>query len=73
MWVELTKQYGEEVEMVVVDRDSTEGRKFAEDHKIFYQPGFVVLDRQGKVTYEGLGPYDPKDVTKLVQAAAAAK
>jgi hypothetical protein len=70
VWAELTKQYGDDVEMIVVDRDTVEGKKFAEEHRIYYQPGFVVLDRTGKVTYEGLGPFDPKDVTKLVEAAA---
>lgn len=71
MWADLTEQHGDGVEMIVVDRDTTEGRKFAESHGIYYQPGFVVLDRAGKVTYEGLGPYDQKDVTKLVEQAAA--
>lgn len=56
--------------MVVVDRDTSEGNAFAESHRIYYQPGFVVIGIDGKVLYSGLGPYDPNDVRSLVRAAA---
>lgn len=70
MWAELQGRYGDRVEFVQVDRDSKEGRRFAEDHNIHYQPGFVVVDRAGSTIYEGLGPYDAKGVTELVRKAA---
>ncbi|KAA0237440.1 MAG: hypothetical protein HUU14_13250 [Dehalococcoidia bacterium] len=70
MWADLQTRYGERVELVQVDRDSKEGRKFAEEHGIYYQPGFVVVDAAGNTTYAGLGPFDAKGVTGLVQGAA---
>ena len=71
MWEELVEEYGESVTMVMVDRDSRDGRNFAESHGIYYQPGFVVIDSAGEVTYASLGPYEPEDVTELVRNAAA--
>jgi len=71
VWADLEKQYGSELNMVVVDRDTKEGREFAESHRIYYQPAFVVLDPTGKVTYAELGPYDPRGVTELVEKTAA--
>ncbi|MBE7520367.1 MAG: hypothetical protein HS107_14095 [Thermoflexaceae bacterium] len=70
MWADLQTRYGDRVEFVQVDRDSKEGRKFAEDHGIHYQPGFVVVDTSGKTTYAGLGPFDARGVTDLVRKAA---
>lgn len=71
MWAELVREYGETVDLIEVDRDSREGRRFAEGHGIFYQPGFVVVDAGGTVTYAGLGPFDPREVRRLVEGAAA--
>lgn len=66
MWTELVARYGDRIEMIEVDRDSRDGRAFAESHGIYYQPGFVALDAEGMVVYEGLGPYDGEGVTELV-------
>ena len=71
VWEELTQEYGDQVTMVMVDRDSREGRSFAESHGIYYQPGFVVIDSAGEVTYASLGPYEAEDVEALVRDAAA--
>ena len=70
MWEELVEEYGDSVTMVMVDRDSRDGRNFAESHGIYYQPGFVVIDSAGEVTYASLGPYEAEDVTELVRNAA---
>ena len=69
MWAELTSQHEGKAEFVVVDRDTDEGRAFADSHGIYYPPGFVVLDREGDVIYAGLGPSDPDDVVDLVDTA----
>ena len=66
MWEELVDEYGSEIDLIIVDRDSSEGRAFAESHNIYYQPGFVALDRDGTVVYQGLGPYAPDKVRALV-------
>ena len=73
MWAELTEQYGDEIELILVDRDSPEGRAFADSHRIFYQPGFVALTADGEQVYEGLGPYDPEDVRALVVSVLPAQ
>lgn len=70
MWPDLQAEYGDTVQLIQVDRDSDAGRKFAESYRINYQPGFVVLDASGGVTYAALGPYTPEDVRKLVATAA---
>ena len=57
--------------MVVVDRDSPEGRAFSVSHGIGYQPGFVVIDPQGEVYYAALGPYTGEELTQLIEEAAA--
>lgn len=59
-------EYGDRIEMIEVDRDSRDGRAFAESHGIYYQPGFVAYDASGELVYEGLGPYDGDGVTELV-------
>ena len=59
-------EYGDRIEMIEVDRDSRDGRAFAESHGIYYQPGFVAFDAGGMIVYEGLGPYDGDGVTELV-------
>jgi hypothetical protein len=71
VWAELVRDYGDSIELIEVDRDSRDGRRFAESHGIFYQPGFVVFDASGAVTYAGLGPFDPRDVRRLVEETAA--
>lgn len=72
MWAELVRDYGDSIDLVEVDRDSRDGRRFAERHGIYYQPGFVVFDASGEVTYAGLGPFDPMDVRRLVEGVAGA-
>lgn len=71
MWEDLQGQFGEQVELITVDRDTDEGDEFAKSHGIHYQPGFVVVNSAGEVTYASLGPWDPDDVTDLVRSAAA--
>ncbi|WP_343391615.1 hypothetical protein [Candidatus Amarobacter glycogenicus] len=71
VWPALQAEYGADVQLIQVDRDSDAGRKFSESYRINYQPGFVVLDAAGKVTYAALGPYTPDEVRTLVEKAAA--
>ncbi len=71
MWEELQAELGDEVDLITVDRDTDEGGAFARSHNVQYQPGFVVLNSQGEVTYAALGPWDPQDVTELVRSAAS--
>ena len=71
MWEELQEEFGEQVDLITVDRDTDEGAAFASSHDIPYQPGFVVVNSQGDVTYAALGPWDPEDVTELVRSAAS--
>ena len=54
-----------------MDRDSSEGRKFAESYRLNYQPAFIVLSATGEVERAALGPYTPEDVRKLVEQVAA--
>jgi hypothetical protein len=70
VWDELVTQYGSNLDMVVVDRDSPDGRQFSESHGIPYQPGFVILDPQGNVFYASLGPYTGEELTALIEQAA---
>jgi hypothetical protein len=53
-----------------VDRDSSEGRKFAEGYRINYQPAFIVVSATGAVERAALGPYTPEEVRKLVEQVA---
>ncbi len=69
MWPELQAQYGHQIQLIQVDRDSPAGLKFSESYRINYQPGFVVLNANGDVTYAALGPYTPGDVRKLVESS----
>ncbi len=69
-WSEIEAEYGDRIHLIEVDRDSRDGRAFAESHNIYYQPGFVVLDPSGAVTYAGLGPFRPDEVRALVSEAA---
>jgi thiol-disulfide isomerase/thioredoxin len=70
-WPSIVDAYGSAVQLIMVDRDTPEGNAFARSHRINYQPGFVVLDANGNVTYAGLGPYTPAEVRQLVASAAA--
>jgi hypothetical protein len=67
VWPELQAEYGDQVQLIQIDRDSSEGRAFSESYRINYQPGFVVLDADGKVERAALGPYTPGDVRTLVE------
>ena len=67
MWPELQAEYGDQVQLIQIDRDSTEGRAFSESYRINYQPGFVVLDAEGNVKRAALGPYTPEEVRTLVE------
>lgn len=69
-WPAIVEDYGDLVQLIMVDRDTEAGNAFARSHRIASQPGFVVLDAEGKVTYAGLGPYTPADVRELVARAA---
>lgn len=70
MWADLQKQYGDSVEFRDYDRDTPEGRKYADEKRLFSQPGFVVYDAKGNETYRGLGPSTRSGVIDLVKKAA---
>ena len=42
------------------------GDEFARSHGIIGQPGFVVFDAAGELTYAALGPYRESGVRDLV-------
>jgi hypothetical protein len=69
-WPAITADYGDSVQLITVDRDTPEGRAFAREHRIAYQPAFVVLDAAGQVTYAGLGPFRADEVRSLIARAA---
>lgn len=71
MWPELQNEYGAEVQLIQVDRDSKEGRAFAESYRVSYQPAFVVLSSEGEVLRAALGPYGPEEVRELVEQVVA--
>lgn len=67
MWADLEKEYGDRVEFTLVDRETEEGREFIRDHGVpIGQPGFVVYNDAGEVTYAGLGPTRESGVRELV-------
>ena len=67
MWGDLQDEYGDRVEFFLVDRETEEGRQFVSDHGVpIGQPGFVVYDASGEVTYAGLGPTREDGVRQLV-------
>ncbi len=70
MWPDLQATYGDQVQLIQVDRDSPEGRAFAESYRINYQPAFVVVSAGGEVVRAALGPYDPEGVRALVAETA---
>jgi hypothetical protein len=71
VWPELQAEFGAQLQLIEVDRDSREGRAFAESYRINYQPAFVVLDAEGNVLRAALGPYGPAEVRDLVKGVAA--
>ena len=71
MWPELQAEFGADVQLIQVDRDSKEGLAFAEGYRINYQPAFVVLGPTGEVQRAALGPYTPGEVRQLVESVAA--
>jgi hypothetical protein len=71
VWADLVKQHGGTVEMREVDRDTAEGRRWADQYRIYAQPGFVVWNAEGMVTYQGLGPSNRAGLIALVEKAAA--
>lgn len=67
MWTDLENEYGDRVEFFLVDRETDEGRQFVSDHGVpIGQPGFVVYNAAGEVTYAGLGPTRESGVRELV-------
>jgi hypothetical protein len=71
VWPELQAEFGADIQLIQVDRDSKEGRAFAESYRLYYQPAFVVIDSKGTVTRAALGPYGPDEVRQLVEMVAA--
>lgn len=71
MWPDLQAEYGDEIQLIQVDRDSSEGREFAESYRISYQPAFVLVSETGEVLRAALGPYGPNEVRALVEELAA--
>ncbi len=70
MWADLQEEYGDRIEFFDVDRETEEGREFISDHGVpIGQPGFIVYDASGEVTYAGLGPTRPDAVRNLVESA----
>ncbi|MCY3882380.1 MAG: hypothetical protein F4Z77_09380 [Dehalococcoidia bacterium] len=69
MWADLEEEYGDRVEFYSVDRETEEGREFINDHGVpIGQPGFILYDASGEVTYAGLGPTRPAAVRDLVES-----
>ena len=66
MWADLQEEYGDRVEFIVVDRDTDAGDAFARSHGLIGQPGFVVFDAAGELTYASLGPYRESGLRELV-------
>ena len=73
MWPDLQARYGAELQLIQVDRDSKEGRAFAESYRISYQPAFVVISAEGEVLRAALGPYGPDEVRTLVEQVAGGR
>ena len=70
MWADLEEEYGDRIEFFSVDRETEEGREFIREHGLpIGQPGFVVYDASGEVTYAALGPTRPDGVRDLVESA----
>ena len=69
MWADLQEEYGDRVEFILIDRETDEGREFISDHGVpVGQPGFIVYDAAGEVTYAGLGPTSASNVRELVRS-----
>ncbi len=69
MWADLQEEYGDRIEFFLVDRETDEGREFIREHGLpIGQPGFVVYDASGEVTYAALGPTRPAGVRDLVES-----
>ena len=69
MWADLEREYGDRVEFFLVDRETEEGGEFIREHGLpIGQPGFVVYDASGEVTYAALGPTRPDGVRELVES-----
>ncbi len=67
MWADLQEEYGDRIEFFLVDRDTDEGRQFVLDHGVTLgQPGFIVYNAAGEVTYAALGPTRESGVRELV-------
>ena len=66
MWADLQEEYGDQVEFIIVDRDTDAGDAFARSHGLIGQPGFVVFDAAGALTYASLGPYRESGLRELV-------
>ncbi len=67
MWADLQEEYGDRIEFFEVDRDTDEGRQFVLDHGVTLgQPGFIVYNAAGEVTYADLGPFSERGVRELV-------
>lgn len=73
MWLELTKEYATSTDVVLIDhdRDTNAGRAFADKYEFISQPGFVVLDANGKLLSKGYGPYTGPELRALVARVAA--
>ncbi len=69
MWADLEQEYGDRIEFFSVDRETEEGREFIREHGLpVGQPGFVVYNAAGEVTYAALGPTRPDGVRDLVES-----
>ncbi len=66
MWADLQAEYGDRIEFILVDRDTDAGDEFARSHAIIGQPGFVVFDATGALTYAALGPTRESGLRELV-------
>ena len=71
MWPELQAEYGDKLQLIEVDRDTAQGREFAESYRLYYQPAFVVIGADGQVLRAALGPYGPQEVRELVEQLAS--
>lgn len=72
--VELYEKYKGRVQFVVVDLDRHRSRAQEELVKKFYKgniPHVVVLDRDGKATYNASGEVEEAEISKLLERALA--
>lgn len=60
--------HGDDIDFLEVDREKGDGVAFAREHRIRYQPAFVVYAADGSLLRAELGPYDEDGLRALVSS-----